>query len=501
MLRKLVPQTVVGQLMVMLAMVLLIAQIINLALLVGEQRIQARSNTYNQAIEHSVRLMAQLPEEIPADLPASLARVRGGPQGAFFISKVNRAQISAEAKPLPRYNQKFQDRLREEGITALQTSVSFLADGPKGPKGEARRGPHRKSGDKRPPPPRGERRRPPPQDGIFHPRNRPRPPGPSFGGPELGEPGQGGLQEIRLSAEIEPGIWFNAFMPHSPTESLTSRIILATLLMLGLTLLAAWVFARRISRPLSDFTRAAERLGRGDVSEDLEATGPADIRQAATAFNTMQTRLTRTLDTQRTMLRAVGHDLRTPLTSLRIRAENIPAELDRDKFISTINDMTVMTEEILSWAKDASGTEELAAVNLEALLASVTDDYQDQGRDVSLKDFASITIKIRRSSLKRALQNLINNALQYGRCARLSVEHKKGRILIHIDDEGPGVAEAKLAEIMKPFMRLETSRSKETGGTGLGLSIAESIAQIHGGQIILSNRAPQGLRATISLPI
>ena len=502
MLRKLIPQTVVGQLMAMLAIVLLIAQIINLALLVGEQRIQARSNTYNRAIEHSVRLMAQLPEEIPADLPASLTRLRGGPQGAFFISNINRAQIAKEAKPLPRYNQTFQDRLREEGITALQTSVSFLADGPKGPRDEARRGPPRIAGDNRPPPPpRDGRRKPPPQDGVSPPRNRPRPSGPAFAGPALGGPGQDSLQEIRLSAEIEPGIWFNAFMPHSPTESLTSRIILATLLMLSLTLLAAWVFARRISRPLSDFTRAAERLGRGDVSEDLDATGPEDIRQAATAFNTMQTRLTRTLDTQRTMLRAVGHDLRTPLTSLRIRAENIPPELDRDKFISTINDMTVMTEEILSWAKDASGTEELAAVNLEALLASVTDDYQDQGKDVSLKDFASVTIRIRRSSLKRALQNLINNALQYGGCARLSVEHKKSRILIHIDDDGPGVAEAKLAEIMKPFMRLETSRSKETGGAGLGLSIAESIAQIHGGQILLSNRTPQGLRATISLPI
>ena len=501
MLRKLIPRTVVGQLMAMLAVVLLIAQIINLALLVGEQRIQARSNAYNEAIEHSVRSIAQLPGELPAELPAQLARTRGGPPGAVFLSKTNRAQQEEDAKPLPRYNQKFQARLKEEGITALQTSVTFLADGPKAPPkrpmGEAPQRENRFAGDNRPPPPRGERRRrPPPQDGLFHPDRAP-----LRGGPGLGGPPQNGLQEIRLSAEIQPGIWFNAMMPHSRTESLTSRIILATSLLLGLTLLAAWVFARRISRPLFDFTRAAERLGRGDVSERLEETGPMDIRQAATAFNTMQTRLTRTLETQRTMLRAVGHDLRTPLTSLRIRAENIPEELDRDKFIATINDMTVMTEEILSWAKDASGTEELAAVNLEALLASVTDDYQDQGRDVSLKDFASVTIRIRRSSLKRALQNLINNALQYGRCARLSVEHKKGRVLIHIDDEGPGVAEAKLADIMKPFMRLETSRNKETGGTGLGLSIAESIAQIHGGQILLSNRTPHGLRATISLPI
>ncbi|MEP3892288.1 MAG: ATP-binding protein [Hellea sp.] len=497
MLRKLIPRTVVGQLMAMLAVVLLIAQIINLALLVGEQRLQARSKAYNEAIEHSVRLITQLPEELPATLPAQLPKTRGGPQGAIFLSQINRAQDNINIEPLPRYNQRFQARLKEEGISPLQTSVSFLKDGPKRPKAKPS-GPEKiYARDNRPPPPRGERgRKPPPQDGLFHPDERPR-----RGAPELGGPEQRGLQEIRLSVEIEPGIWFNAMMPHSRTESFTSRIILSTALLLGLTLLAAWVFARRISRPLSDFTRAAESLGRGEVSEALEEAGPMDIRQAATAFNTMQTRLTRTLDTQRTMLRAVGHDLRTPLTSLRIRAENIPQDLDRDKFIATINDMTVMTEEILSWAKDASGTEELAAVNLEALLASVTDDYQDQGRDVSLKDFNSVTIRIRRSSLKRALQNLINNALQYGHRARLSVEHQKGRVLIHIDDDGPGVAEAKLAEIMKPFIRLETSRSKETGGTGLGLSIAESIAQIHGGQILLSNRKPNGLRATISLPI
>lgn len=499
MLRKIVPHTVVGQLMAMLVIVLLIAQIINLALLVGEQRIQARSKAYNEAIDHSVRLIAQLPEPLPAELPAQLPRARGGPQGAFFLSRINRAQQEEDAASLSRYNQRFQARLKEQGLMPLQTSVTFLADGPK----KRPRRADRSAKDQRPPPPRGEGRprsrpegRPPPRDGLFHPNRAP-----VRGGPGPGGPSQEGLQEIRLSAEIEPGIWFNALMPHTPTESFTGRIILATSLLLGLTLLAAWAFARRISRPLSEFTRAAEQLGRGDVSERLAETGPIDISQAAKAFNTMQTRLTRTLETQRTMLRAVGHDLRTPLTSLRIRAENIPEELDRDKFIATLDDMTVMTEEILSWAKDASGTEEIAAVNLEAMLASVTDDYQDQGRDVNLKDFKSVTVKIRRTSIKRALQNLINNALQYGRCARLSVEHKNGRVMIHVDDDGPGVPEAKLGDIVKPFMRLETSRSKETGGTGLGLSIAESIAQIHGGQLLLSNRSPHGLRATLSLPL
>lgn len=502
MLRIFVPRTVVGQLMAMLAIVLLLGQVINLALLVGEQRLQARSKAYNEVIEYSSRLIAQLPDELPSRLPSRLPRLAGGPEGEFFLSQINRAEHRKDIKSLPRYNARFQAMLKDQGVSSLQTSVTFLSNGPQKLDTVSQRV-VLENGENvvlyRPPPPRGlygeRRRRPPPRDAIIERERTPleRPPR-----------GKGlvkqDLQEIRLSAEIEPGVWFNAMMPHSPTESLTGRILLATGLLLGLTFLAVWIFARRISRPLSEFTRAAEKLGRGNDPQVLAETGPRDISQAAIAFNRMQTRLTRMLETQRMTLRAVGHDLRTPLTSLRIRAENIPEDLNRDKFIATLDDMTVMTEEILSWAKDASGTEEIASVNLEAMLGSLTDDYQDQGAKVSLTDFESMTVKIRRTSIKRALQNLINNALQYGAVANLSVEYDSERIMIHIEDEGPGVPEDRLADILKPFIRLEASRNKETGGTGLGLSIAESIAQIHGGRLLLSNRKPNGLRATLVLP-
>lgn len=503
MLRRVLPKTMVGQLMAMLVIVLLFAQLINLLILVGEQRIQARSKAFNGAIEHSVRLISNLPEELPITLPYALRNKSGGPQGAFFLSEVNRAKHGTAGQTLSRYSLRFQSALEARSITVLQTSVTFLPDGPvrnrRPPPGghpnDGRPDGDRFGEDRRPPPPHKGRPRPP-QDGLYHPPYAPRP-----GGPKLGGPREQGLQELRLSAEIEDGIWFNAMVPHNSTESLTERIVLATALLLGLVLLAAWFFVKRISRPLTNFTRAAERLGRGDNPETLEETGPADIRAAANAFNVMQSRLTQTLRTQRTMLRAVGHDLRTPLTSLRIRAENIPPELGKDKFIATIDDMTVMTEEILNWAKDASGTEELASVDLEALLASLTDDYQDQGRNVSLKGFQTMTVRIRRTSIKRALQNLINNALDYGHKAEISVDKVVGRILIHVDDIGPGVPETQLPEMTKPFVRLETSRNKDTGGTGLGLSIVESIAQIHGGQLILQNIKPNGLRATLALPL
>ena len=475
MLKKLVPRTLSGQLMGLLFGVLIIAQVINLALLVGTQRFQARDSAFNSAIDHTARLIAELPDEIPDDLPYMFPRERGGVRGSFFITTDNLVDTNEGGKYLPRYNLRFQDALEERGVTPLQTYVVFFPDGHASRSARA----YQEGGQ------------------IDAPsRSRPTP-----GLNDMDGDRRLNLQEIRFSAELEPGIWFNSMMPRLPTESLTGRIILATGLLLGLSLFAAWFFARRISRPISDFAKAAERLGRGDNIELLSETGPADMQLAASAFNKMQTRVTRMLETQRTMLRAVGHDLRTPLTSLRLRAENIADDVEREKVISTLNDMTVMTEEILSWAKDASGSEEIASVDLVSFLESLTDDYQDQGHDVVLQGFETLKIRMRRTSIKRALQNLINNALQFGQAATVSVERKADAVIIHVDDNGPGVTPAQLSEILKPFVRLETSRNKDTGGTGLGLSIANSIAQIHGGTLILSNCIPTGLRASLSIPI
>ncbi len=501
--RRLLPQTLVGQLVTLLAIVLIIAQAVNLALLVGSQRLQERSMAYQSAIEHSVRMISKLPEDLPQKLPYELKAERGGPLGAFFISNVNRAATRDNVKSLTRYNNKFVAQLQNVGITPLQTSVTFSMDGPvlpNGlPKGVVPQG-NPKNGF---PPPHGPRGRHPEHDGLYRPDLPPSftPGGVNPQGPLLGQNNPKQIQEILLSAELQEGIWFNAMMPHAATESFTSRILLATGLLLGLALIAAWFFARRISRPISEFARAANRLGRGEGHQLLPESGPSDIRAAAQAFNTMQTRLTRTLETQRNMLRAVGHDLRTPLTSLRIRAEMIPENTGREKFISTLNDMTVMTEEILNWAKDTSGLEEIALVDLETFLSSLVDGYQDEGRDVTLQEFSSRPLSIRRTSIKRALQNLINNALQYGHTANLSVETTKSHVMIHIDDTGLGIPEGSLEEVRQPFARLETSRNKETGGTGLGLSIVETIVQTHGGKLTLSNRKPTGLRATLNLPI
>lgn len=497
--RRFTPRTLVGQLMLVLAAVLILAQIINLSLLVGMQRIQARSQAFQEAVNYTAELMNKVPAQLPQQYPYIIPTGRGGPQGSFFISQDNLAIELEEVKHLPRYNNQFQAELEARGLAPSQTFVTFLARSP-----ADRVGIRRTDADV--PPPRRPR---PPHNGP-PPEGRPfdRPPPPSFNlrradtdvGAARGPLSRPILQEIRISAEIAPNIWFNALLPHAQTETLTWRIILATFLLLGLALLTVWAFARRISRPLTDIALAAEQLGRGQAPDILPERGTVDMRQAASAFNKMQTRLTRMLGTQRSMLRAIGHDLRTPLTSLRLRAENIPDETERAKVISTLNDMSVMTEEILNWAKDASGTEAFAKVDLTSLLASMSDDYQDQGHDVTMDDVPSTVVRLRRVALKRALQNLIDNALNYGGNAHLSATLKGEYVIIHIDDNGPGVPEAQLTEILKPFARLETSRNKDTGGTGLGLSIAESIVQSHGGVLTLSNRKPSGLRVTLSIP-
>jgi signal transduction histidine kinase len=178
----------------------------------------------------------------------------------------------------------------------------------------------------------------------------------------------------------------------------------------------------------------------------------------------------------------------------------LPEESQREKIIATIDEMTAMTEEILSWTKNAAGLEEPAAVDLHSLLSSIVDDFVDQGQKITLQCDADIVLNVRRLSMKRALSNVINNAIKYGHSADVSVKEYRDSILIHVDDQGPGIPDHLLADALKPFVRLEASRNKDTGGSGLGLSISETVVQAEGGKLMFENLRPKGLRVTISLP-
>ncbi|PST20657.1 HAMP domain-containing protein [Mesorhizobium plurifarium] len=310
----------------------------------------------------------------------------------------------------------------------------------------------------------------------------------------------GASNGMGLAVQLSDGHWLNSVyyknMPsaHWNTQSLVSLgITAATLALIGV------LVARRIARPMRRLAGAAEALGRGQSIEPLPETGPDDIRRTAEAFNRMQSRLTRFVEDRTRMLAAISHDLRTPLTSLRLRAEFVTDTDVQQRMMATIDEIQTMTEAALAFAREEAVTETTRAVDLTALIESLCDDLADLGEDVTFVDSPKIPYSCRPDALRRAVRNLIENAVRYGGEARVQVAETQSSIQILVEDKGPGIAEGDLERVFEPFFRLETSRNRETGGAGLGLSIARATARHHGGDITLL-RLDRGLRAIITLP-
>jgi signal transduction histidine kinase len=200
------------------------------------------------------------------------------------------------------------------------------------------------------------------------------------------------------------------------------------------------------------------------------------------------------------MLAAISHDLRTPLTLLRLRAENVPDAPERDKMLATIAEMDAMIGATLQFARDEAAGEPRRQTDVSALLASLVDDMADTGHPVTMPPAQPIVCECQPGALKRALSNLLDNAVKYGKRAHAAIKRTGQDVEITIDDEGPGIPEGELARVFQPFYRVEGSRSRETGGIGLGLAIALSVVQAHGGRLTLSNRPDGGLRAAVTLP-
>ncbi len=264
--------------------------------------------------------------------------------------------------------------------------------------------------------------------------------------------------------------------------------------------LVSVVAVRRIGRPMQHLAESADRLGRGEEVTPLPEEGAEDIQRTAAAFNRMQSRLRRFVEDRTRMLAAISHDLRTPITSLRLRAEFIDDIETKDKVIATLNEMQAMTEAVLTFAREESVVESTRSVDLAALLASLSDDLAEMGWQVDFQAGGRVPWRGRSDALRRALRNLIENAVRYGGCARLGLTESGDWWDITVDDDGPGISDEDLERVFTPFVRLEQSRNRSTGGVGLGLSIARTIARSQGGDITLQRRAGGGLRATLRLP-
>lgn len=263
---------------------------------------------------------------------------------------------------------------------------------------------------------------------------------------------------------------------------------------------ASWFAVRSITRPLARLAVAATALGEDLYQQPLPESGPSEVRQAAEAFNAMQDRLLRHFEARARMVAAMSHDLRTPLTRMRLRTEMLDEPQARERFERDLIEMEAIVNDTLSMMRSLHNTETPAAFDLSDLLKQLVRDRVECGQDVVLDGVdAGLQVRGKREALKRCVENLVENAVKYAGSARLHVDADADLLRIVVRDDGPGIPEESLERVFEPFYRVESSRNRGTGGTGLGLCIARDLAQTFGARVRLENREPHGLEASLTV--
>jgi signal transduction histidine kinase len=271
---------------------------------------------------------------------------------------------------------------------------------------------------------------------------------------------------------------------------------------LALMIACTWLAVRIAIRPLTRLANAVETLDPNAHPISLDERGPNEVVYAARAFNTMQARIAAYLKERMQLLAAISHDLQTPITRMKLRAELMDDCAEKDKLWNDLSEMEHLVREGVAYARSIHGsTEESRRTNMDSFLESLVFDYQDMGKQVHLVGKSAAVIDTRPHALRRVLVNLTDNALKFAGAAEVWVEANKGSLAITVMDRGPGIADAELAQVLQPFYRVENSRNRDTGGTGLGLAIAQQLAMALGGSLILSNREGGGLCAELKLPL
>lgn len=311
----------------------------------------------------------------------------------------------------------------------------------------------------------------------------------------------GSWRDLQVSVLLNDGQWLSFATMVPKTGPAVSWQFIVSMALMGLVVLVVSIWAiGRVTAPLAAFAQAATALGKNLKAEPLQESGTREVRQATRAFNDMQTRLIRLIEGRTRMLAAISHDLRTPLTLLRLRAESAPECEDREKMLATINEMNGMIGSVLDLARSNASLENRRPMDLTALVESIVDDMKDAGFPVTMQPSSGVIYECYGAALKRAVTNLIDNAVKYGRTARVAICEVPTLLKIIVEDEGPGIPEHELSRVTEPFYRVEESRSREGGGAGLGLAITVSVIEAHGGELKLANRREGGLRAEVRLP-
>jgi signal transduction histidine kinase len=313
------------------------------------------------------------------------------------------------------------------------------------------------------------------------------------------EPRDGFAFKVRAGLSDGSGVGFEfqepRRLPRFPRRVVTNMLITFVVLSVLSFFAMRWV-----TRPLHRLAQAAEDLGRDINRPPLPESGPREVRRAARAFNAMQERLSRYIRTRTGILTAMSHDLKTPITRLRLRAELLEQNETREKFVRDLGEMESMVNSTLGYMRGLDDREPLRAIDVRALVEALQADAEELGKPVRIVGHPVGPFFGKPEGLKRCLQNLLDNALRYGRDVELEIDDSANALVLHIRDRGPGIPEHQLERVFEPFYRLEASRNPGTGGTGLGLSIARNLAQSMGGDVTLRNRESGGLEATMALP-
>lgn len=452
------PKSLGGQLLAMLLLALAITQALGLLLLTDERNRAVRAALGLEAAGRAANV-ALLLDSAPADLRTSILRAADSPLVRFEVGPEPKAlHDSAEAdQVLRQIRQVLGEPEREVRADVHVLSIASL----------------------------------PMQDGM-----------PAAMRPmhEAMMAGRTEPVELTLSIRLAGGDWLNVrTMFHRPGLQLSPQALLPLLLMAAAVALIAWWTARRVVGPMRTLAVGADRLGRGLDADPLPMVGPSEVRETTQAFNRMKDRLTRFVKERTHMLAALSHDLRSPLTAMRLRIEMLDETEDSIRLKALVGEMQAMVEATLEFARGVARAEPALEVDLAELLADLVGDV---GTDrATLAPSQPLLATIRPQALNRALRNLIDNAVRYGGVAKVKLKQETGVAVVTIDDEGPGLPDDQLEAVFEPFVRLEGSRSRDTGGVGLGLAIARTIIHAHGGTVLIRNLPAGGLEAVVRLPV
>lgn len=457
------PKSLQGQLLLAVALALLLAQGISASLL---WRAQAERREMGLVHAAAIRLFAANREMALAGQhpPGAIEAAR-----QLKVERSGASPLKAGDNRIDRAEKELQEILAGQGLTA--TGVVVFHRSTAGDPEFAHRAAHRALvlGDRAPPPP----------------------------------------DEMLVAAVEQPGQgWTIVRIPvPNPERGLLLTLIGQTLLLYALLVGAIALILGQMTKPLKALTRRLEQFASTrDAQGQLEPQGPDDVRRLIVAHNAMEARLASLLDEKDVMLGAIGHDLKTPLAALRVRIESVEDQAERAKMAATIEDITRSLDDILSLARVGRPSDPLEPTDLSALVAQVAEEFEDMGEPVSYTQSERIVLPLRATWLRRAVRNLVVNALRYGKVARIALAREGCHAVIRIEDDGPGIAEGQIERMLEPFTRGDPSRNTNTGGAGLGLTLARAIADQHGGVLRLVNRhdpagATTGLTATIMLPL